>query len=172
MSSPSAKSMPSSPMTSDTFQQDVEIERGTASEILRMALQEGLCGATPLVTQEAEEIPFGDQLGGCVQLRHDLVGDGMDPHLGPFLAFLVARIGDATQQRDHAQLFQQNSIERHLVEAIEYLACCARLVVALDGVDRNDDRVLRCTFTHQRGDGRVAGIATVPIGLAIDFYGL
>jgi len=77
-------------MTSNTFQQDVEIER------------------VP-VAQQAEEIPFRDQLGGRVQPHHDFIGDGMDAHPGPFLAFLVLGISYAPQQRDHTQLLQQNT---------------------------------------------------------------
>src|SRR5215469_15217542 len=48
----------------------------------------------------------------------------------------------------------------------------ARRAFAFNRIDRDDDRVLRCAFAHQRRDGQVAGIAAVPIGLAIDLYGL
>ena len=42
----------------------------------------------------------------------------------------------------------------------------------LDRIDLHEDRVLRLAFPHQRRDGGVAGIAAVPIVLAVDLDGL
>ena len=41
-----------------------------------------------------------------------------------------------------------------------------------DRIDLDENRVLRRAFAHQRGDGGIAGIAAVPIRLAVDLYGL
>jgi hypothetical protein len=36
-------------------------------------------------------------------------------------ALAVARIGDLPKQGDHAQLFQQNRVEGHLIQPVENL---------------------------------------------------
>ena len=41
-----------------------------------------------------------------------------------------------------------------------------------DRIDLDENGVLRRTFAHERGDGGIAGIAAVPIRLAVDLYGL
>jgi len=42
----------------------------------------------------------------------------------------------------------------------------------LDRVDLDENRVVRRAFAHQRRDRRVAGVAAVPIGLAVDLHRL
>ena len=82
---------------------------------------------------------------------------------------LVARIGDLPQQRHHAQLLQQHRVERHLVQAVEDVARRARRARALDRIDLRRGSC-RCDL-HSRTSGvmvGIAGIAAVPIGLAID----
>ena len=72
------------------------------------------------------------------------------------------------QQRDHAQLLDQHRVERHLVEAVEDVARRARHARPLHRVDRDEDRVARRAFAHQRRHGRISRIAAVPVGLAVD----
>src|SRR5436853_478383 len=64
-----------------------------------------------------------------------------------------------------SDLFQENV-------QIEDLARRTWRALAFDGIDRNKQCIVRCTFAYQWGDGRIARIAAVPIGLAVDLYGL
>src|SRR5262245_19260260 len=168
MSSASPSRIPISPMVSDAFQQRVEIEGGATAEILVMIAQESVSGAAALVAQHAQEFPLGVELGGIAELDHHLAGDAVDAHGRPFGALAVVGLRNLAQQRDHAQLFQQYGIERHLVESVENVAGGARQCRPLDRIDLNENRILRVAFPHQRRDGGVAGIAAVPITLAVD----
>lgn len=78
--------MPSSPMPSDLFQQDVEIEGRAAPEILGMALEEGLRRTAALIAQHAEKIPFGDERGRSAKLRRHFGRDTVDTHPSPLRA--------------------------------------------------------------------------------------
>ena len=69
-------------------------------------------------------------------------------------------------------LLEQHAVEGDLVEAIENVARGARRAVPMHRIDLNENRVLGGAFAHQRGDGGIAGIAAVPIRLAVDLDGL
>src|SRR5499427_5325238 len=168
MSSASPSRIPISPMVSDAFQQRVEIEGGATAEILVMIAQESLSGAAALVAEHAQEFPLGVELGGIADLDHPLAGDAVDAHTRPLAALAMIRLGDLAQHRDHAQLFQQHGVERHLVEPVENVAGGARQCRPLDRIDLHENRILGATFPHQRRDGGIAGVAAVPIAFAID----
>ena len=80
----------------------------------------------------------------------------------------MAGIGDLAHHRDHPQFLEQHRVERDLVETVEDVAGAARRAGPLDGIDGDEDGVLGIQLADERGDGRVAGIAAVPIGLAVD----
>ena len=86
----------------------------------------------------------------------------------PLRPFLMSGVGGLAQKRDHPQFLQERGIEGDLVEAVHDLLGGARRARALDRIDRHDQRVLRGAFAHERRHGRVAGIAAIPIGLAVD----
>ena len=96
----------------------------------------------------------------------------MNAHACPEGALGIAGVGDLPQQRNHAQFLQQNRIEGDLVEAIENVPGGSWRARALDGVDLHENCIVRLTFPHQRRDRGVAGIAAVPIVVALDFDGL
>ena len=125
-------------------------------------------GLSPLLVQIFEERPFGVELRGGAELRHDVVADHMDAHIRPEPALAVAGIGDFPQQGHHLELFQDDGVEGHFIEAVEDFARRARRRDTLDRIDRDQDRVARLGFADQRRQGRIAGIAAVPIGLAVD----
>ena len=99
-----------------------------------MIAQESLSGAAALVAQHAQEFPLGIELGRVAELDHQLAGDAVDAHARPLAALAIIRLGDLAQHRDHAQLFQQHGIERHLVEPVENVTGGARQCRPLDRI--------------------------------------
>jgi hypothetical protein len=137
-----------------------------------MRLQENLRRPSSLIVQEREEFPFRIELGGGTELGQHLASDAMDAHARPLRAFAIARIGDLPEERHHAQLLQENGIERHLVQPVENLRGRARRFVAIDRIDLNENSVPRLALSNEGGDRRITGIAAVPIRFAVDLYGL
>src|SRR5262245_11458397 len=160
--------MPIMPIASDAFQELVEIEGGAPAEILEMLLQECVGGAPPLLAQHAQKAPFGVELGGVAERDHHVAGNAVDAHVRPPGMLGIVGLRDLAQQRDHAQLLQQHGVERDLVEPVENVAGGARRARSLDRIDLHDDGVAAAAFPHQRRDGGVAGIAAVPVALAVD----
>ena len=87
---------------------------------------------------------------------------------GPEPALAIAGIGDLAQERHHPELLQDHGVERHFVQAVQDVGGAARDARPLDRVDGNENRVLRFALADERGQRRIAGIAAVPIGLAVD----
>jgi len=96
----------------------------------------------------------------------------VDAHAGPFRALAIARIGDLPEQGHHAQLLQENGVEGHLIQTVRNLGGGARHAFALDRVDRYDNGVLRFALPDESRERGIAGIAAVPVGLAVDLDGL
>ena len=142
------------------------------AQIRAMRREERFCGGSPGVTKHAQEVPLGVELGGIAEVDHQVARYAVNAHACPQRALSIARVADLPQQRNHAQLLQQNCIEGDLVEAIEDLPGGLWRARALDGVDLHENCIVRLTFPHQGRDRGVAGIAAVPIILALDFDGL
>src|SRR6202011_1637457 len=93
----------------------------------------------------------------------------MPAHCAPLA---VARIGDLPKHGDHAQLLQQDGVEGHLVHTVENLGRRARAPFTLDWVDLNKNGILRFALLNEGRDRGIAGITSVPVGLAVNLYGL
>src|SRR5262245_11197926 len=119
---PRATRIPTRPMSSNLLQKDIQIHRRALADVLTIRREKGLRGAAAFVAQHAKEIPFGVELRRCAKLGQKLAGDKMNAHLGPFASLGTPRVHDLPQKRDHAQLFEQRCIERHLVQSIEDFA--------------------------------------------------
>ncbi len=137
-----------------------------------MRLQKDLRRPSPLIAQESEELPFSIELRGSAKFGQHLASNAVDAHPRPLCAFDVARIGDLPKERHHAQLLQENGIEGHLVQPVENLGGRARWFLAFDRVDRNENGVLRFALSNEGRKRGIAGIAAVPVGLAVYLYGL
>ncbi len=70
------------------------------------------------------------------------------------------------------KLRQQAGVERDLVDAVADGGRRLGDALARDRVDLHDDRVAAIGFVEQRPQRRIAGIAAVPIGFAVDHGGL
>src|SRR6516225_9094260 len=151
---PSAMRMPARPIRSNPFQQNVKIDRGAMPEIVPSAVEESLRRMAPVIAQQAEEIPFGNQLRGGVELRHDFVADVVDAHFGPFPALVIAGVGDPPQQGDHAQFLEQHCVERDLIETIKDLARCPG--VPLRSMGLIGTMIVSCD-AHSRTKGVMVG---------------
>ena len=137
-----------------------------------MSLEEALGRMSSLIAQHGQKRPLPVQLRGIAQFQQHVAGDAVNPHRRPARAFVIAQADHLTQQRDHLQLLEQHGVEGDLVEAAEDVARRARRAGTLDGIDLHQDGVARLALAHQRGDGRIAGIAAVPVGIAVDLDGL
>src|SRR5215831_9748230 len=165
---PRATRIPRRPMASNLLQEDIQIDRRALADVLAVGCEEGLGGTAALVAQHAKEIPFGVELRRCAEPGENLAGDEVDAHLGPVASLGVPCVHDLPQHRDHAQFLEQRGVERDLVQPVEDFARGARRPGSFDRVDRDEKRVLRLAVAYERRDRRVAGIAAIPIRLAID----
>jgi hypothetical protein len=96
----------------------------------------------------------------------------VNTHICPLRALAAPRIGDLPQQRNHAQLLEQRGVERNFVQPVENFARRSRRAGPFDGIDGDEKRILRLAFADERRDRGIAGIASIPIGLALNFNGL
>src|SRR5262250_972988 len=94
----------------------------------------------------------------------------MNAHLGPVASLRTPRVRDLPQQCDHAQLLQQRGVERDFVQPIENFTRRAWRARSVERIDGNEKRVPRLALAYERRDRRVAGVAAIPIRLAIDLY--
>src|SRR5215471_16537330 len=85
--------MPARPIRSNPFQQNVKIDGRAVPEIVPSAVEESLRRMAPVIAQQAEEIPLGNQLRGGVKLRHNFVTDVVDAHFRPFPPLVIAGVG-------------------------------------------------------------------------------
>ena len=83
------------------------------------------------------------------------------------------RIDQLGDEGDRPHLAHQRGVEADLVDAVEDLRspCCGSSG-ALDRIDVDDQHVRRVAAIDQREDRRIAHVAAVPIGLAVDLDGL
>src|SRR5262245_29035354 len=172
MSSANPSRIPMRPMVSYAPEQLVEVEGGAPAQIVVMGAQECITGAPTLVAQHAQEFPLGVELGRIAELHHHVARDAVDPHVRPFRALGIIRLCNLAQQGDHAQLFQQDGVERDLVEPVENVAGRSGRLRTFDRIDLNENRILGAALPHQRRDGGIARVAAVPIAFAIDLDGL
>src|SRR5262249_49662390 len=70
---------------------------------------------------------------------------------------------------DHSQFFDEWRIEGDFVQAIQDVACGFRCAGPMDWIDLYQNRVARIALANERSNGRVAGVAAVPIGLPVNF---
>src|SRR5690242_11311554 len=103
--------MPNSPIASHVVQQDVEIIGGASAQIPAMRRKERFCGGAPSVTKHAQEVPLGVEFRGGAEIDHQVARYAVNAHTCPQSALSIAGVADLAQQRDHAQLLQQNGIE-------------------------------------------------------------
>src|SRR5579871_1313401 len=155
---------------SDLLQEDIQVDRRALADVLAVGAKEGLGGTATFVAQHAKKFPFGVELRRRAEFGQGLAVDQMYPHIGPLASLAMPSVRDLPQQRDHAQLLEQCSIERDLVQPIEDFARRARGPGAFDRIDGYEKRVLRIGLAHERRDRRVSGVAAIPKGLAVDLY--
>ena len=122
----------------------------------------------PLLLQHRNELPLGVELRRRAEAGERVAHDPVRAHSGPARALPVSGIGDLPQQRDHAHFLHQRRIEGNLVEPVEDLARRAWRFQPFARIDLHQDGVVRVAFAHQRRKRRIAGIAAVPIGFAVD----
>ena len=97
------------------------------------------------------------------------LADHVDAHARPVRALAVA--GGSATWRSRAIIrssFSSTALNDTSFRRLRMSRRRARDARALDRIDGDQDRVVRHAFLDQRRHGRIAGIAAVPIGLAVD----
>jgi hypothetical protein len=82
------------------------------------------------------------------------------------------RIRDPTQECNHPQFFEEHSVERDFIETVQHLTRGSRRSRALDGIDSDENRVVRIAFPHQWSHRGIARVTAVPVELAVDLDGM
>src|SRR6202022_3870520 len=170
-SRPSPIRMPRSPDTviiSAFREQGVDVGGGVLSDILAVGREECAGALAPLFLQQRNELPLGVELRRRTEVCERVAHDPVRAHSSPARAFAVSGVRHLAQQCHHAQLLHQRRVERNLVEPVEDLVCRARRVRPFARIDLHQDGVVGITFAHQRRKGGIAGVAAIPIGLALD----
>ena len=73
--------------------------------------------------------------------------------------------------RPNAELAQKIAVEGDLVETVLNLACGPRRLAPLDRIDLHQENIVRPGIVEEREERRIAHIAAVPIGHAVDLDG-
>ena len=84
------------------------------------------------------------------------------------VAFQHARADQPGDEVGRAQLAEKAGVEGDLVQPVHDVLRRARDRGALDRIDLDDDHVPAGRFVEQRPEGRIAGVAAVPISLVAD----
>ena len=106
------------------------------------------------------------------ELGHGGARDTVDAHAGPAASSLLPGSRNLAQHGHHAELLQQGRVERNLVDAVDDVARGCGRYWPLTGLTCTRIVSLRRAFADQRRDGGIAGVAAVPIGLAVDLDSL
>ncbi|MNE32284.1 hypothetical protein D3C80_1258890 [compost metagenome] len=88
------------------------------------------------------------------------------------VAAKLAVCDQVLNEGDGAQLGDQRGVEQDLVQPIHDLTRLTRGLVADEGVERQQQDIVRRVGVEQRPQRRIGQIAAVPIGLTLDLYSL
>ena len=79
-------------------------------------------------------------------------------------------IDQSVDEGDAAQLGKKRGVEADFVDPAHDFARACRHFAALARIDLNNQGVLRCGRAQKRNEGRIGGIATVPIRDTFNFH--
>src|SRR5579862_8794416 len=150
-----------------------QIHRALHADIVEMLVQETPGGPYAADVQHVEEIIVGRELAEGVEMGAEAVEhDAMDVDAailpGPGAARQLALVDQAGDEIDGAVFADQRGVERDLVDAIHDLAGRRRRRLPHQRIDLHHQHVFGGGGAEKRKDHRIAEIAAVPIGHAID----
>jgi len=68
--------------------------------------------------------------------------------------------------------FSRNGVERHFIHTVKNLGRGARVSSTLDRIDLHENGILRFALPNEGRDRGIAGITSIPVGLAVNLNGL
>src|SRR5580693_1515517 len=153
-----------------------QIHRALHADIVEMLVQEAAGGPLAADMQHVEEIVVGRKLAEGVEMsaepvEHDAVDVDAAILPGPGAARQLALVDQAGDEVDGAIFADQRGIERDLVDAIHDLAGRRRRRLPHQRIDLHHQHVLGRGGAEKRKDDRIAEIAAVPVGHAVDLDG-
>src|SRR5580700_1801652 len=154
----------------------LQIHRALHADIVEMLVEETPGGALAADMQHVEKIEVGGKLAegvemGAEAVEHDAMHVDAAILPGPNAARQLALVDQTGDEIDGAVLTDERGIERDFVDAIHDLARRRRRLLPHQRVDLDHQHVLGGCGAEKRKDDRVAEIAAVPIGHAVDLDG-
>src|ERR1700722_6809276 len=154
----------------------LQIHRALDADIVEMLVQKTPGGAPAADMQHVEEIVVGRKLAEGVEMGAETIEyDAMNVDAavlpGPGAARQLALVDQAGNEVDGAVFADQRGIERDLVDAIHDLIGRRRRRLPYQRIDLHHQHVLGRGGAEKRKDDRIAEIAAVPIGHAVDLDG-
>lgn len=149
----------------------IEIEGGALSQLVEVLLQPQVGPAAALAIEARDEVPLGVELARGGELFNLLLGmDQMQAHGAVALHLQSFGVDQLLQQLNAAQLLDQAGIEGDLVNAVDDVPGAIWQLLAHQRIDLNDHQVLAVHVVDQRKQRRIATVAAVPVGLAVDLH--
>ena len=164
--------MPTSPMRQTPSSSTSRSKEERRPRSRRASSRNASRRAAPLVAQHAQEVPFGVELRGIAEIDHDVARDAVNAHAGPRAPSLSPGSATCRSSAIMRSSFSRTALKETSLRRLRMSRAERGVPGALDRIDLHEDRIVRLTFAHQRRDRRIAGIAAVPIVLAVDLDGL
>src|SRR3984957_4092027 len=154
----------------------LQIHRALDADIVEILVEETPCGALAADVQHLEEIVVGGELAegiemGAETVEHNAMDIDASVLPGSGAARQLSLVDQAGHKVDGAVFADERGIERDLVDAIHDLARRRRCRLPHQRIDLHHQHVLGRGGAEKRKDDRVAEIAAVPIGHAVDLDG-
>src|SRR6202035_4871310 len=153
-----------------------QIHSALDADIVEMLVQETAGGALAADMQHVEEIVVGRKPAegvemGAEAVEHDAMHIDAAILPGPGAERQLALVDQAGDKIDGAVFADQRRIERDLVDAIHDLAGRRRRRLPHQRIDLHHQHILGRGGAEKWKDHRIAEIAAVPIGHAVDLDG-
>src|SRR6202521_3804537 len=153
-----------------------EVEGGALADGGEVLLEKLVGGVAADVAQQQEERALDRELGARGELLHLLAGDDA-VQARPAEARLAApaqeaAVDELAHEADGAEFREQRGVEGDLIDAVEDIARRLRRVFAFHRIGLHQQNVVGARGAEQRKQRRIADVAAVPVGLALDLDGV
>src|SRR5215471_5932657 len=151
-----------------------QVDRALHADIVEMRVQKTPRCALAADAKHVEEVVIGRQPAERVEMRtkaveHDAMHVDAAIFSRPYAARQPALVDQPRDEVDGAIFAKQRGVERNLVDSIHDLARRHRGRLPHQWIYLHHEDVLGCGRAKERKDHRIAEIAAVPVGHAIDF---
>ena len=148
-----------------------QIDRRALSDGIAVLRQPALGGARADLAQMAQKVGMVVHLARCAERAERFVADAVDKKTSE-PRIRRPRLHQVLEERDRRHLPHEAGVEADLADAVDDGACGPRHFGAHDRVDADHDQVARFRTEVKRRQRRIAGVAAVPVVLAVDLHRL